>query len=40
MGVDLRKKLEDLPRSAGVYLFKGQGGEILYQVIQTDVTPT
>ena len=30
MGVDLRKKLEDLPRSAGVYLFKGQGGEILY----------
>ena len=30
MGVDLPKKLEDLPRSAGVYLFKGHGSEILY----------
>ncbi len=30
MALDLRKKLEDLPRSAGVYLFKGHGGEILY----------
>ncbi|HJS73292.1 MAG TPA: excinuclease ABC subunit UvrC, partial [Vicinamibacteria bacterium] len=30
MGADLRKKLEELPRTAGVYLFKGQGGEILY----------
>jgi excinuclease ABC subunit C len=30
MAGDLRKKLEDLPRSAGVYLFKGHGAEILY----------
>ena len=30
MGADLRKKLEELPRTAGVYLFKGHGGEILY----------
>jgi len=30
MDADLRKKLEDLPRSAGVYLFKGHGGEFLY----------
>jgi excinuclease ABC subunit C len=30
MGTELRQKLEDLPRSAGVYLFKGHGGEILY----------
>jgi excinuclease ABC subunit C len=30
MGAVLRKKLEELPRSAGVYLFKGHGGEILY----------
>jgi excinuclease ABC subunit C len=30
MGVELQKKLEELPRSAGVYLFKGHGGEILY----------
>src|SRR5262245_49399891 len=30
MGADLPKKLEELPRTAGVYLFKGQGGEILY----------
>ncbi|HEY7817518.1 MAG TPA: excinuclease ABC subunit UvrC, partial [Vicinamibacteria bacterium] len=30
MVAELRQKLEDLPRSAGVYLFKGHGGEILY----------
>ncbi|MGH9322156.1 MAG: excinuclease ABC subunit UvrC [Vicinamibacteria bacterium] len=30
MAVDLRKKLEDIPRSAGVYMFRGHGGEILY----------
>jgi excinuclease ABC subunit C len=30
MGADLERKLEELPRFAGVYLFKGHGGEILY----------
>jgi excinuclease ABC subunit C len=26
----LRQKLDELPKSSGVYLFRGQGGEILY----------
>jgi excinuclease ABC subunit C len=30
MAGDLQSKLEELPRSSGVYLFKGKGGEILY----------
>ncbi|HSF19996.1 MAG TPA: excinuclease ABC subunit UvrC [Vicinamibacteria bacterium] len=30
MAAELRTKLEDLPKSSGVYLFKGTGGEILY----------
>ncbi|HXV64561.1 MAG TPA: excinuclease ABC subunit UvrC [Vicinamibacteria bacterium] len=30
MAAELRTKLEDLPKSSGVYLFKGAGGEILY----------
>ena len=28
--MDLQKKLDELPKSAGVYMFRGQGGEILY----------
>ena len=28
--MDLQKKLDELPKSSGVYLFRGQGGEILY----------
>jgi excinuclease ABC subunit C len=30
MAVDLRKKLDELPKSPGVYVFRGRGGEILY----------
>jgi excinuclease ABC subunit C len=30
MGGDLQKKLDELPRSSGVYMFRGKGGEILY----------
>jgi len=30
MAFDLRKKLGEIPRSSGVYLFKAHGGEILY----------
>ena len=29
-GMDLQKKLDELPQSSGVYMFRGQGGEILY----------
>jgi len=28
--MDLQEKLDELPRSSGVYLFRGQGGDILY----------
>ena len=28
--MDLQKKVAELPKSSGVYLFRGQGGEILY----------
>jgi excinuclease ABC subunit C len=30
MAVDLAKKLDELPHSSGVYLFRGHGSEILY----------
>jgi excinuclease ABC subunit C len=30
MAVDLRKKLDELPGSSGVYMFRGHGTEILY----------
>ena len=30
MGVDLQRKLEELPKSSGIYMFRGPGGEILY----------
>jgi excinuclease ABC subunit C len=30
MTVDLRKKLDELPPSSGVYMFRGHGSEILY----------
>jgi excinuclease ABC subunit C len=30
MPVDLKQKILDLPKSSGVYLFRGKGGEILY----------
>ena len=28
--MDLQQKLDELPQSSGVYMFRGQGGEILY----------
>ena len=30
MAMDLQQKLDELPQSSGVYMFRGQGGEILY----------
>jgi excinuclease ABC subunit C len=30
MAAELQKKLDELPRSSGVYMFRGHGGEILY----------
>jgi excinuclease ABC subunit C len=30
MAVDLKKKLDELPASSGVYIFRGHGSEILY----------